>query len=147
MSALLRCGMLALSACATQPTAPTAAPVSPVVHESPASNPKWEGPAVRAELVADGSLRITMTAPTASHELALQGVTVKDGKVTVRCLHTSPGDAVVAQVLTELVVVVPKEQLPAAAKNVDVEIATARRDRPKDPASAFRLAANAQRGR
>ena len=61
--------------------------------------------------------------------------------------HTTPGDAVVAQVLTELVVVVPKEQLPAAAKNVDVEIATARRDRPKDPASAFRLAANAQRGR
>jgi hypothetical protein len=146
MSALLRCGMLALSACAAQPAAPTAIPVPAVANETPASNPQWDGPAVRAEFAADGSLRITMTAPTASHELSLQGVVSRNGKVMVQCLHTTPGDAVVAQVLTELVVIVPKDQLPTAAKSVDVEVATARRDRPKDPPSAYRSAATAQRG-
>lgn len=146
MSALLRCGMLALSACAAQPALPTATPVPAVTQAPTDSNPRWEGPPVRAEFAADGSLRITMTVPTASHELALQSVTPIDGKLVVRCLHTSPGDAVVAQVQTVLVVTVPKEQLPSTAKTVEVAVAAARRDRPKDPPTAHRTAVTVPRG-
>jgi hypothetical protein len=140
---------LAAASCCTPETAeagpaPAALPQQPARQLDPTA--LWKGPPVKATLAADGSLAVVMTAPTASHDLELADVVVSGDTATVRLLHTSPGNAPVAQVVTEVVLDVPAARIPATVRTVHVEVRTRRRDDPTQGATPAARAATAARG-
>jgi hypothetical protein len=100
--------------------APTEAttPAQPVADD-------WSGPPVHASFLADGSLRIVLTAPTGGHAFAVRSVDVANGCATVLCAHTPPPpDAIVTQVVTEHAVLVESAKLPTAMHEVTVVCST-----------------------
>jgi len=89
----------------------------------------YQGPPVTAELLANGDLRVEMTAPTAGHTLALVDVARVDGRAVVHLRHDAPTD-LVAQVITTLPLVLPADSLADAfggafgdAREVHVRVA------------------------
>lgn len=109
----------ALAAGCSSPEQP--APTAPAV---PVGD-DWIGPPVHASFLADGSLRIVLTAPTGGHAFAVRSVDVADGRATVLCAHTPPQpDAIVTQVVTEHAVLVESVKLPAATREVSIVCST-----------------------
>lgn len=78
--------------------------------------PAYDGPALRANRAADGGVEFVMVVPTASHELRVQSVSVRDRVAEVRLEHVTPGDAMVAQVVSEVHAVVDGARLGDAAE-------------------------------
>lgn len=85
--------------------------------------PDWSGPPLRVHSLADGSLELELMAPTAGHAFELGHVQVVADRAAVHLVHRTPGEAIVAQVLTPLRVEVPAERL-APARQVSVWIET-----------------------
>jgi len=80
-------------------------------HTSMDEQPSWQGPPVVAHHLDNGDLRLTMTVPTAGYALDVVDAQRdgEHGEVYLR-LQTPTGD-LVAQVLTELRVLVPAADL------------------------------------
>ena len=87
--------------------------------------PEWAGPPVQVKSRADRGLEVELIAPTLGHAFELRAVESGADVADVRLVHRTPGDAVVAQVVTPLRVTVPAEILARAAR-VRVWIATPR---------------------
>lgn len=75
--------------------------------------PDWSGPPLSVASRADGSLQLELQAPTAGHAFELRSVTTAEGTADVQLLHRTPGDAIVAQVVTPLPLAVPADRLGA----------------------------------
>lgn len=100
------------------PTQENTAPANPVGDD-------WIGPPVHASFLADGSLRIVLTAATGGHAFVVRSVDVADGRATVLCAHTPPQpDAIVTQVVTEHAVLVEAAKFPAATREVVIVCST-----------------------
>lgn len=140
---------LAAASCCAPETA-TAGPSATGSMQEPSKQldptAPWKGPPVAARFDADGSVAIVMTAPTASHGLELADVVVTGDTATVRVLHVSPGNAPVAQVITDVTLEVPAARIPPAVRTVHVEVRTRRRDDPTQDATPAARAATATRG-
>jgi hypothetical protein len=105
-----------------QPSQPT--PTETTTTAQPIAD-DWTGPPVHASFLADGSLRIVLTAPTGGHAFAVRSVDVANGRATVLCAHTPPTpDAIVTQVVTELAVLVESAKFPAGLREVTVVCST-----------------------
>jgi hypothetical protein len=106
--------LLAVAACAgSGPAAP--------MDESGA---QWTGPAAHAQFLANGDLRVSLTAPTGGCALDLLDVQSGDDTTDVRVRYRKPDAEVVTQVLTPLQVTVAAGRL-AAARTVRVWISVA----------------------
>lgn len=86
-------------------------------------SPDWSGPPLAVASRADGSLQLELQAPTAGHAFELRSVTTADGAADVQLLHRTPGDAIVAQVITPLPLSVPAARL-AGCRHVRLWITT-----------------------
>ena len=113
----------AIAACSSPDNgAPTAPPQLPA-PAMPAED--WPGPPVHAAFLADGSLRIVLTAPTGGHEFVVESVGTTGESATIRCAHTPPArDAIVTQVVTEHAVLVDGAKLPTSSREVVVVCST-----------------------
>jgi hypothetical protein len=113
----------AIAACSSpEGEVPTVSPTQP----SPAAPAEdWPGPPVHATFLADGSLRIVLTAPTGGHAFAVESVDATAERATVRCAHTPPAhDAIVTQVVTEHAVLVDAAKLTPPPREVAVVCST-----------------------
>lgn len=112
-------------ACACEPEVqktppPLANPPEPVKNES---LPNWSGPSLEVKSLANRGLELELMAPTAGHSFEVRAVEVKGTVATVHMLHRTPGDAIVAQVLTPLRVTIPAERF-GGARRIEVWIGT-----------------------
>ena len=116
---------LALAAGCSSPQQPAQpAPTEATTPAAPVAD-DWIGPPVHASFLADGSLRIVLTAPTGGHAFAVRSVDVANGCATVLCAHTPPPpDAIVTQVVTEHAVLVKAAKLPVATREVVIVCST-----------------------
>lgn len=122
----LACATLLLAAYSACSAQESAAPIGSPSHSEPSDPAEdWPGPPVHAAFLADGSLRIVLTAPTGGHAFVLESVDATNGRATVRCAHTPPThDAVVTQVVTEHAVLVDAAKLPPSSREFVVVCST-----------------------
>ncbi|MBX3464569.1 MAG: hypothetical protein KF830_15475 [Planctomycetes bacterium] len=114
-----------LAACAAPPAA------------GGATMPDWSGPPLQVTSRTDGGLELVLLAPTAGHTFALHAVTIADGCADVDLRHATPGDVLVAQVVTPLPLVVPAAQL-AGCRRIRLWVATQHgADDRREPARAL----------
>ncbi len=86
-------------------------------------------PPIHASFLADGSLRIVLTAPTGGHSFAVKSVESDGATAKVICAHTPPAaDAIVTQVVTEHAALVESQRIPADAQEVTIWLSTKGRD-------------------
>lgn len=117
--------LLTLLSCSSPDGDATQAPLP--TPDAPAED--WPGPPVHAAFLADGSLRIVLTAPTGGHAFAVQSVGTDGGQAIVTCAHTPPAvDAVVTQVVTEHAVLVDGAKIPAGMSQVTIVCSTRNSD-------------------
>lgn len=118
--------LAALAACCSQGPEAQQAPTTPAAAEAkdaPADD--WPGPPIHAAFLADGSLRIVLTAPTGGHAFAVESVDATSERATIRCAHTPPAhDAIVTQVVTEHAVLVDAAKLLPSPREVVVVCST-----------------------
>lgn len=96
--------MLFAAACASSP--PT----------MPERQPDWSGPPLQITSGTDRSLSLELLAPTAGHAFELRSVVLAGGTADVQLVHRTPGDAIVAQVITPLPLTVAAEQLAGCTR-------------------------------
>lgn len=79
-------------------------------------SPDWAGPPLAVTSGVDGSVRLELQAPSSGHTFELTAVASADGTADVHVLHRTPGDAIVARVITPLFVAVPAERLGSSSR-------------------------------
>lgn len=130
MRRLLFSAMLLCAACACG--SPTTMP-----EAKPEAKPDWSGPPLQVTSLADRGLRLELLAPTSGHMFDLRAVVQAADGADVQLVHRTPGDAIVAQVITPLSIEVPAERL-AEARRVRVWITTLRgKDDSSEPPPAL----------
>lgn len=86
---------------------------------------EWHGPPVRAVAAANGAVDVVLTAPTLGYRFELQDVAVEGAVAAAIFKLTTPAaDVLTGQMITEHRLQIPAERLPAAARTVQIRVAT-----------------------